>query len=217
MTLADLTSLINHTFDANAITPLLGGAPRYQLSDGGTASADVTSIDPFIATLTFDGLNHSGAVAQSLTTGVRCDLPGNELTIAATPPQATPTPTAAPGGTLIVTVGDGAGAISKSVSGPAVTCSLGAIEPGAWFLSYSEENVLDVELEIPAAGHANFTLNDWTTQIPTLISIDPPRTGGHIDGTVDDRGSEVDFTAQGATTDGQAVSLTATCAAITRI
>ncbi len=60
------------------------------------------------------------------------------------------------------------------------------------------------------------TYTRFTTGIPIRVEIDQQRTVGHLDVTVDDRGSEVVFTATGVTDDGEEVALSATCAAIER-
>src|SRR5205814_9078797 len=91
-----------------------------------TATATVSSIDPFVATVAVDGVSDTtGGAPQSMSTTIRCDISDHALTQAAATPEITAPPTTAPSGHLEVSIGAGAGAYSRVVDGPEVTCSFG--------------------------------------------------------------------------------------------
>lgn len=213
-TLAALTEALSQSLDGAVLYERL---ENYEAAEGTTGTATVTSIDPLVATVEFTGLVSGDGVSQSVTAGFRCDLPGRKLTNAAIPPEVTPPPTVPPSGTMVVTVGSGADGISESLAGPEISCSFGIMGEDTWFLQHDDSDGVTVFVFIPPEDSATLTFYDWRTSIPTRVEIDPARTGGHLTATVDDRGSEVGFTAEGVTGDGRDVHVSATCRAIERL
>lgn len=217
VTLATLTESFTRSLDEAQLEQLWAPSERFELEAGGTGSATVTSIDPFIATIAFDGLIGLSGATQSLTVDIGCDLPRGQLAAAAIPPEVTPPPTVAPGGSMELTVGSGADGIAQTLAGPQITCSFGIMGAHTWFLSHDDGGTVTVFLFAPADGSATFNYYDFRPAMPIQVDIDPPRTGGNLTVTVDDRGSEVGFTATGVTGDGRPVSLSSTCRAIERL
>jgi hypothetical protein len=192
----------------------LGGLTTYTALPDATGTATVTSIDPFLATVEFTGLQDPKGGRQALTAGMRCDMSSGILTQAALAPVATPSPTPAPAGHLEVTVGTGPKAFSRILDGPEVTCSFGILAKDTWDLQYSTADAsgLVLSLYIPPKGEPSLLIFEGTIS----IQIEAARVGGTLSATVDDRGTEVAFTARGKTPDGRPARLSATCGAITR-
>ena len=212
-TLADLTESLAASLDTSAF---MDGLELYEgVYQVSTGTATVTSIVPFVATITLGGFVSEAGATQSVSTGIRCDLPGHQLERAAIAPPVTPAPTVAPAGSMSLTIGS---SISENLAGPAISCSVyGIMGADTWDLIYnSDPDVLFIYLLISPEDGTFLTYTDFRTEIPTSVQIDEARTGGHLDATVSDRGSEVDFTATGVTDDGEEVALSATCAAIER-
>ncbi len=211
--LADLTETFSTSLDTAVLEARTDGLELYEaVYQVSTATATVTSIDPFVATITLGGFVSEAGATQSVSAGIRCDLPGHLLTNAAIAPAVTPPPTVAPGGTMSLTIGS---SISESLAGPAISCSVGIMGADTWDLRYNDPELF-IHLLISPEDGTFLTYTDFRTEIPTSVQIDEARTGGHLDATVSDRGSEVDFTATGVTDDGEEVALSATCAAIER-
>lgn len=182
----------------------------YQVSTG---TATVTSIDPFVATITLGGFVSEAGATQSVSAGIRCDLPGHQLERAAiAPPGWSPAPTVSAAGSMSLTIGS---SISENLAGPAISCWVGFTGADHWVLSYSDPE-LEISLSISPDLGVLLEYIDSRTEIPTWIAIGDAPNSGHLDATVSDRGSEVDFTATGVTEDGEEVALSATCTAIER-
>lgn len=212
---AVVASLADGDISIIGVDQVVTGLTKLQPGAGSSSTADVSSIDPFVATLSFHGLTDpNGGPPETLSTGVRCDMSDHALAQAAATPAITPSPTPAPPGHLEITIGTGSDGYSRVVDGPEVTCSHLSLDPPTWDLQYTspDEGGLFMDLSIPTSGEAALLLTDGAT----IIQIDKPRVGGTLTATVDDRQSEVIFDATGTTFDGRATHITATCGAITR-
>ena len=194
---------------------VVGGLTKFELDGSAPATATVTSIDPFQATIAFDSLGASGGTPQTLSTAVRCDVSGHALTEAAATPEVTAPPTVAPAGHLEITIGSGADAYSRVVDGPELLCTHNSFDPQNWDLQYTspDSSGLFFDLFIPTSGEAALILSDGATN----VQIDKPRTGGTLTAVVDDRQTEVGFNATGTTPDGRPTTISANCGAITRL
>jgi hypothetical protein len=129
---------------------------------GWQGSAEVTSIDPLIATLKFEEARDESGDTQSLQIDFRCDLPPGQLKRAAENP--TPTESPVPSGTvaqpnrLSVTLAEGPHAGTLEFSGDEITCSQNLFGQDEYLLSYSPSaelvpgDLTGVTVTVPASG-----------------------------------------------------------------
>ena len=187
---------------------------KYEGGEETTGTATITSIDPFIATIEMTGLVDPQQGIQSVAIGVRCDQPSGALTKAAIAPASTPTPMPALPGQLDISVGTGADAFVRAVDDTLVTCSFGIQGKDIWTVEYfsPDEDGLSVSLFLRPDEEPSLLIFEGTT----FIQVEAGRVGGTLSATVDDRGSEVGFTAEGETQDGRPVNISATCRGVTR-
>jgi hypothetical protein len=197
----------------DALDQFSTGLGSYAQGTPSSAHVTLTSIDPLIGTLLLTGLELSGGGTQSLTAGFRCDAPNHTLTDAANMalPTPTPVPTPPPAGHLEVQVGN---AIDEQVDGPDVKCSFLDYGGGdtRWQLSYLvSPDALKVQLTVPASGSPFVTIGKGN------LSFAADGSGGsHLEATVEERGSGVDFVADGNDFGGAPIHLEAQCLAVAR-
>ena len=194
---------------------ILGGLATYAPTAPSFGTATVTSIDPFEATVTLAGYKDPSGTSETLSTTVRCDMSDNALTQAAASPAPVVSPTPGPPGHMEISIGSGTTGLSRTFDGSGVTCSHVTFgDSPTWDLQYNGgDGGLFMDLTIQQSGESALLLSEGDT----YIQIEKARVGGDLHTTVSDGGTTVEFNATGTTPDGRATTITATCAAISRL
>lgn len=177
-------------------------------AEGWPGSIEVTSVDPLVGEIHFEGLRNEAGDQQTLSTGFRCDLRPGRLTAAAeaaanATPSPVPSPSPAPGH-LSVDIAAGPHAGTQQLTSPDMTCSLGLFGTGDWTVSYNAPEYVAGEVQsLTVTAHANgkadvfMTLGDdfdrdWFNTDSAQAEVSDH--GASVDIVVNGRGADSDFT-----------------------
>lgn len=168
---------------------------------GWPGTIEVTSLDPLIGTITFDGVRNESGELLTLTAPFRCDLPSHQLARAAdeaanATPSPQPSPSPAPGN-LVVNIASGPHAGPHQVTSPDLTCSLGLFGPGDWTASYGAAEPVAGEVQsLTVTAHANGDA-DVLLMLGDDLENDWFNTRDDTQAEVTDHGASVDIAVSG--------------------